>query len=419
MEPVKMDLKDYTDYAFDIIKEISEKIGPRFSCSKEEKEANLLIKQKLAKYCDQTSLEEFTTHPNWFPQGILRTNFILGLLSFLFLPFIFPLPIISATLLVLAILLLIFELVYLKGLLQFLTRKGTSSNVFGIIEPNQQPKIYLIFGGHTDSAKQMRLAVRSKLFVNIVMVLAILFPIFTFILSLMKFSYQLIGLSYKIYYQGQIIEWSIFDWIYYTVGFVLLIFYLILHYGLIGETVVMGANDNLSGTAVVLALAQHFKRNRPEHTGLIFLSTGSEECGEKGAKNFAKMHPEYKKNSYSIIFECVGGGDEMLVVERDFMHDTKYSKEVVTLVEKAHEKLREKGFNTIPFNRAILPLGSSDASALGKKGFKTTFIVGLDHFTDKPKAWHSTTDTIENIDKDFLMQTIALGIQIVEIVDQD
>ena len=55
MEVKKLSNNDsHTDYAYNIIKDISEKFGPRYSSSEAEKNANLWIKEEFSKYCDRT-----------------------------------------------------------------------------------------------------------------------------------------------------------------------------------------------------------------------------------------------------------------------------------------------------------------------------------------------------------------------------
>ena len=88
----------YIDYAYNIIKDICEKFGPRYSSSEAEKNANLWIKQEFSKYCDETYLEEFKTNPNLYPQGIFKVTGIFAGIAFIFIPMIYPFPILSAIL---------------------------------------------------------------------------------------------------------------------------------------------------------------------------------------------------------------------------------------------------------------------------------------------------------------------------------
>ena len=52
-----------------------------------------------------------------------------------------------------------------------------------------------------------------------------------------------------------------------------------------------GANDDLSGALIVVGLAKFLRASgiRPENTELVYLITGSEEAGLRGAKAFAAM----------------------------------------------------------------------------------------------------------------------------------
>ncbi len=59
-----------------------------------------------------------------------------------------------------------------------------------------------------------------------------------------------------------------------------------------------GAYDNLSGVAIVLGLAAHFKENRPKRS-IKFILFGAEEVGLKGSRAFCS---EYKNNLDQYIF---------------------------------------------------------------------------------------------------------------------
>ena len=60
----------YTDYAYNLIKTIEEKFGPRYSSSDAEREANLLVKEEFSKFCDETHQEPYTSSPHAFLGGI-------------------------------------------------------------------------------------------------------------------------------------------------------------------------------------------------------------------------------------------------------------------------------------------------------------------------------------------------------------
>lgn len=62
------------------------------------------------------------------------------------------------------------------------------------------------------------------------------------------------------------------------------------HLGIRGREIFHGADDNASGTAGVLALAQWFARHAPENS-IIFVLFDGEESGDLGSKAFVESPP--------------------------------------------------------------------------------------------------------------------------------
>ncbi|MFX1288190.1 MAG: hypothetical protein ACFFFY_06495, partial [Promethearchaeota archaeon] len=106
--------KSYSDYMFDFINTICKKFGPRYSCSEAEKNTNIWIKEELDNFCDETFIDEFETQPALYPQGFIKVAGILGGISPLFMPLMFPLPIISLILVIVGLLVLYTELFLMK-----------------------------------------------------------------------------------------------------------------------------------------------------------------------------------------------------------------------------------------------------------------------------------------------------------------
>ena len=144
------------DYAFKFIKNICQKFGPRYSSSEEERQANEWIKDELSAYSDEVNLEEFDTNPNLYPQGIFKVTGLLAGISWIFMPFAFPLPVLSMILILLGLFVLITELMMLKRWISPFFKKGVSSNVWARIKTKGKTKFRIVFEGHTDSAKMMR-----------------------------------------------------------------------------------------------------------------------------------------------------------------------------------------------------------------------------------------------------------------------
>ena len=85
------------------------------------------------------------------------------------------------------------------------------------------------------------------------------------------------------------------------------------HLGRMGKEVIFpGANDNASGTAMLLDLARHYSKpqNAPEHS-MIFMAFAAEECGLFGSKYAATNPPiPLKKIKFLFNLDMVGSGSE-------------------------------------------------------------------------------------------------------------
>ncbi len=68
----------------------------------------------------------------------------------------------------------------------------------------------------------------------------------------------------------------------------------------------IGAYDNATGCAALLALYRYFMENKPRHT-MVFLWCGAEEIGLKGSQDFVARHPEImEKTRMEVNFDLTG-----------------------------------------------------------------------------------------------------------------
>jgi hypothetical protein len=416
----------YTDYAYDLIKTIEEKFGPRYSSSEAEKKANLLVKEEFSKFCDETHVEEFQTHPNLYPQGIFKVTGLFGGISFIFLLMIFPLTILAAILILLALFILFAELMFMKRWIKFLFKEGISSNVWGIIKPIGDVKFRIIFEGHIDSAKQMRIAEKEGDPSMLPLLLGLMYLLYTLAFSIVEFLIQIfIGNSIMILYEYGIFQFTIIDLFYFIPWLILFPCFLYLICGVTGNTVVPGAADNLSGVAVTAALGKYLSKNRPKNVEIIIASMGSEEIGDRGAKYFVEQHGDLLKDSYGFVLDDTGAGNKLYIIEGDWMHQTTYSSEVITRMEKAVDLYKKENPDAAPVGKRRNALGSSDACMYIKGGYKASFLVGVQEFESgkkkisKPPHWHSIHDTWQNISKKMLKDSIGIALKFVKIVDKE
>ncbi|MGB5555939.1 MAG: M20/M25/M40 family metallo-hydrolase, partial [Flavobacteriaceae bacterium] len=100
------------------------------------------------------------------------------------------------------------------------------------------------------------------------------------------------------------------------------------HIGMIqavnGDAIANGANDNASGTAVVLELARYFAKAKVNRRSLIFVLFSAEEKGLLGSKHLAKRLKSQNLDLYTMLnFEMVG---VPLVDKNYFMYATGYEE---------------------------------------------------------------------------------------------
>lgn len=87
------------------------------------------------------------------------------------------------------------------------------------------------------------------------------------------------------------------------------------HLGHMGsEVYIPGAQDNASGTAMVLDLADHYAKNKPEYS-IAFMLFAGEEAGILGSMNYV-FHPlvDLKKTKMVINLDMVGTGDDGITI---------------------------------------------------------------------------------------------------------
>jgi hypothetical protein len=411
--------KTYSDYMYNFIDTICKKFGPRYSCSESEKNANVWIKQELDKFCDETFIDEFETRPALYPQGFIKVAGILGGISPLFMPFIFPFPIISFILIILAVTVLYSELFLMKEWIGFLFKTKTSTNVFGIIKPTEDVKFRVIFEGHTDSAKEMNIASYKLRWRQIIGRIGIYFLLHTIIFSLWKFIAQLVSGPSIVILNWGVVSITFLDLVYFIPLVIIYPFFILLLKGFLGKMVVLGANDNLSASAVAVAIGKYLSENRPKHVEVWIGSQGSEEVGDKGAKSFVEKYGKLGvlDNSYTVVLECCGAAEDMFLIEKD-MHRATYNTEINSILLQAHTEAKKENPDLLGIRTGNLKIGSCDACRYIHEGFKAAALMGMEHEKNRAVNWHSVSDAPENIDKKILSNFLVVSLKFVELVDK-
>ncbi len=107
------------------------------------------------------------------------------------------------------------------------------------------------------------------------------------------------------------------------------------HLGRLGQVYFPGANDNASGTAMVMDIARNFaNRKTPPHYTLVFVLFSGEEMGLLGSTYFVQ-HPPLDLNKVKLVInlDMVGSGDQGITIVNG-----KDNPRIVNLMKKINQQ---------------------------------------------------------------------------------
>jgi len=156
------------------------------------------------------------------------------------------------------------------------------------------------------------------------------------------------------------------------------------------RTVVPGANDNVSGVAVVLELARALRERPVKGVRVLLVSTGSEESFMEGMRGFARRHfPSLPPERTEVVCLDSVGSPELILIEGEGMlrmHD--YTPElrdrIAAVAARAGVHLRR---------RLRLGLATDGLIAL-KAGYPSAAIGSVTKYK-LPLNYHSQRDTAD------------------------
>ena len=156
------------------------------------------------------------------------------------------------------------------------------------------------------------------------------------------------------------------------------------HLGRMGEeTYFPGANDNASGTAMLLSMANYFKKN-PINRSIVFIAFAGEEAGLVGSKYFVQ-NPlvKLKKISFVLNLDIMGSGEEGITVVNATLFDSEFKElQQINQEQKLISHIKSRG-----------PAANSDHYWFTQMNVPAFFI-----YTMGPnKNYHDIFDTYENL----------------------
>jgi hypothetical protein len=183
------------------------------------------------------------------------------------------------------------------------------------------------------------------------------------------------------------------------------------HLGIRNGKIYNGADDDASGSAAVIAIADYFKGKTPNHT-LVFATVDAEESGMLGSKYLVKNFPLGKENIVlNINMDMIAHNDKNELYACGIFHYptlrnplTKI-KSTINLIS-GHDNPEDKTQDNWTY--------SSDHISFHKEKIPFIYFGVEDH-----KDYHKDTDTFESINQEFYIEAVKLIIQAVENFDND
>lgn len=163
---------------------------------------------------------------------------------------------------------------------------------------------------------------------------------------------------------------------------------------------VPGANDNGSGVAVALSLAEKWAKRKEPGVRISFLFTGAEEVGLRGMHHFMKgiEGRDLAPDAAFVNLDNVGGGRLRYLLGEGMLGYQHYDPNLVALARTIAE---EHDDEVLPLKNLLLP---TDALAPAKAGYPVITFLATEADESIPHYhWH--TDTFENASRETVEQT--------------
>lgn len=401
-----MDLKKIIDkkdeaaqYMIDEITHICTKFEKRDPGSKGEQQAcEYMADQMKALGCDTVYVDEFKENPNAF----LGWIYITITCCFIALATYFFVPAVSIASIVIGLGICVIQFGLYKKLVDKLFKEKVGHNAAGFKKPTGEVKRRIIFNGHPDASWEWPFKYKfTYLGFDIHMTVCFIGAFYTLAISILRVAGVLSG--------GLALKLGL-------AGLVFVPFWFALYWMWNEKRIVDGANDNLSGCYMGIAILKMLKDEgiELENTEIGVVLTGSEEAGLRGAKAWSAAHKDEMNDVPTFVFsyDTITQPEELMVNYRDLNGTVKVDKDVSDLFYEACQEL------DIPCKKGMVPPlgGATDSAAFAQAGLRATGVTALSHAL--PDFYHTRLDTPDALNKECLATCFAASVKALEMFDE-
>ena len=398
--------KEAAEYMVSEITHICKDFEKRDPGSKGEQQACEYMADVLKNECgcERADVESFKENPGSFFGWIYFTiTFVLAAVA---ISFFYPL--VSIILIVVGLLIVFMQFgLYKKFIDRFFPEK-IGHNVTAVKSCKGEVKRRIFFNGHPDAAWEW--PVNYKLggvgFEGHAVICGI-GAVYYLVISIMLVAKN--GLEYVSFDAEETLG------LLRLIGLVFVPFLIGLYWMWNENRIVDGANDNLSGCYMGIAILKALKEEgiEFENTEVGVILTGSEEAGLRGAKAWCAAHKGEFDDVPTFIFsyDTIHDPKYLMTNYRDLNGTVKADKDVSDLFMEAAKELDiscKKGW--------VPPLGgATDSAAFAQAGFRATGVTGLNHKLED--YYHTRRDTYDNMNEQGLADCFAISVKALEMFD--
>lgn len=397
--------RDAAKYMVKEITYICKNIEKRDPGSIGEKKACEYMAEVLKKDCgcERADVESFKENPGSFYGWMFFTiTFVLAAIVLLFFA-----PVASVILIAVGLVLAVLQFgLYIKTVDKFFPEK-TGHNVTAIKKCKGETKRRIIFNGHPDAAWEwpVNYALGGVGFEAhaIVGFAGAFYYLILAIIQLAQNGAVGADISTPLGKAG-------------LIGLIFVPFLVGLYFMVNYRRVVDGANDNLSGCYMGIALLKALKDEgiEFENTELGVVLTGSEEAGLRGAKAWCEAHKGEFDDVPTFIFsyDTIHDPKFLMVNYRDLNGTVKADTDASDLFMEAADELG------IQCKKGMVPPlgGATDSAAFAQGGFRAAGITGLNHKLES--YYHTRRDSYDNMNLDGLADCFAATVKVLEKFDE-
>ncbi len=397
--------REAAEYMVKEITYICKNIEKRAPGSEGEKKSCEYMADVLKKDCgcDRADVESFKENPGSFYGWMFFTiTFVLAAIVLYFFA-----PAVSVALIVVGLVLAVLQFgLYVKAVDIFFPQK-TGHNVTAIKKCKGETKRRIIFNGHPDAAWEwpVNYALGGVGFEAhaIVGFAGAFYYLILAIIQLAQNGAVGADISTPLGKAG-------------LIGLIFVPFLAGLYFMVNYRRVVDGANDNLSGCYMGIALLKALKDEgiEFENTELGVVLTGSEEAGLRGSKAWCEAHKDEFNDVPTFIFsyDTIHDPKFLMVNYRDLNGTVKADKDASDLFMEAADELG------IQCKKGMVPPlgGATDSAAFAQAGMRAAGITGLNHKLES--YYHTRRDSYDNMNLDGLADCFAATVKVLEKFDE-